>query len=149
MELNALNQDLKLPFPEGESVKTIKSKFNNQYISVLPQQINDETYAIHANDQCLQVYQNNYMLGKCVNTSNYLHPQYFEIKKIMNNINAKNIMNSKQINDTGFPYTIFKHKNTNNCLSLDNEGIYMDKCDANNLSQKWEISPNENICIDK
>lgn len=149
MELNALDQDLKLPFPENENVKTIKSKFNNQYLSVLPQQINDETYAIQANDQCLQVYQNNYFLGKCANTSNYLHPQYFEIKKIMNNINAKNIMNSTQISDTGFPYTIFKHKNTNHCLSLDNEGLYIDKCDANNLSQKWEISPNENICIDK
>ena len=31
-------------------------------------------------------------------------------------------------------------------FSMIDEGLYLTDCDANNLYQKWEVSPNEYIC---
>lgn len=148
MDLNSLDKDLVLPYPDNKKVKTIKSLNNNQYVSVIPQTLNDETYAVQVNDLCVYGYQDKYLLNKCASVNTFFHPQYFEIKRVLNNSNARTEMNSTPMNDTGMPFTIFKHKSTQKCLSLDNEGLYLDKCDANNIAQKWHVSPNENLCVD-
>ena len=149
MDLSSLDSEIRIPFPNNEIIRSIKSNHNNQILSVKQQPINEDTYAIQVNDKCLQVYTGDYNLDKCFEINNVFHPQYFEAKRIMNSGDAKSIMNSSQLNDTGYPYTIFKHKSTKQCLSLDDTGLYLDKCNSNTLKQKWSVSPNENLCVDK
>lgn len=150
LNLLSLDKDnIKIPYPEDEKVKTIKSKLNQQFISVIPQKINNNTYAININDKCLYAYSDKYDLQPCAELNdnslfNY-HPQYFEIKKVIKET-EKRVMGNKPDKKGEYPYTAFIHKSTQQCLSIDNDGIYLDKCDANNLNQKWLVSPDENIC---
>ena len=147
MNTTSLDKDtIKVPYPEGARVKTIKSKVNNQYVTVLPQSVNDNTYAVYVNDKCLHVYEDKYNLKQCANTNNYLHPQYFEAKNIIQQNEKKNMGNkaAKGI----YPYTAFVHKGTQQCLTYDNEGLYVANCNGDNIYQKWQVSPNENICLE-
>jgi hypothetical protein len=150
IDLSSLDKDnIKIPYPEGERIKTIKGNATSQYISVIPQPINDNTYAINVNDNCIFVYNDKYELKKCevfnkTDDINF-HPQYFEIKKIIS-ANEKKIMGNQSSKRGEYPYTAFVHKTTQQCLTVDNEGLYIADCDANNIYQKWQVSPNEYIC---
>ena len=44
-----------------------------------------------------------------------------------------------------YPYNIFTSAVNNNCLTINDGGISVEKCNLNNIKQQWEISPDENI----
>ena len=46
-----------------------------------------------------------------------------------------------------YPFNIFKSTVNDNCLSINTNGISVEKCNLNKINQQWEISPDENICI--
>ena len=54
----------------------------------------------------------------------------------LNHVNSKNI----------YPFNIFTSVVNNNCLTINDGGITLEKCNLNNIKQQWEISPDENIC---
>lgn len=151
MEFKEINDNYGIQYPEGDIIKTIKSKFNNQFISVINQSINKNTYAININDKCLYGYNDDYTLKPCANTQNYIHPQYFDARNINNTameikyMNSSNKRSSNKNNPE--PYTAFIHKSTQKCLSMDNSGVYLTDCDANNIYQRWQVSADENICL--
>jgi len=150
LNLSSLDKDnLKIPYPEDERVKTIKGKATNQYITVIPQKLNNDTYAVSVNDQCVYGFTDKYELRPCDKLDNIedvnFHPQYFEIKKVFRE-NERRIMGNKPDKKGEYPYTAFIHKSTQHCLTVDNKGLYLTDCDSNNLYQKWLVSPNENIC---
>ena len=148
MEFKEVNDNYGIQYPEGEYIKTIKSKFNNQIISVINQSVDKSTYAINVNDKCVYGYNDDYTLKPCSNTQNYIHPQYFDARNINNTAMEKKYMNSKtgsKINPE--PYTAFIHKSTQKCLSMDNGGLYLSDCDSNNIYQRWQVSADENICL--
>jgi len=148
-KFKSVNDNYGLKYPEGIDIKSIKSKFNNQILSLNKQPLNNITYAIEINDKCLYNYTDDMELKKCVNTTNFIHPQYFEARKIDNVSQEKMYMNGKHKSiKQPEPYTAFIHKSTQKCLSMDNEGVYMSNCDSDNIYQRWKISSNENICLD-
>ena len=148
-EFKSVNDHYGIKYPEGENIKAIKSKFNNQILSVKPQSINNVTYAISINDKCLYGYNDDIQLKNCMTTNNYIHPQYFEARKINNTSQEKLYMNGKNTSVVKpDAYTAFIHKTTQQCLTMDNEGAYLAPCDADNIYQRWQISPNENICLE-
>ena len=112
------------------------------------QSISKSTYAINVNDKCVYGYNDDYTLKPCANTQNYIHPQYFDARNINNTSMEKKYMNSKtgsKINPE--PYTAFIHKSTQKCLAMDNGGLYLADCDADNIYQRWQVSADENICL--
>lgn len=151
MEFKEVTDNYGIQYPEGESIKTIKSKFNNQVISVINQQAGRTTYAVSVNDKCVYGYNDDYTLKPCANTTNYSHPQYFDARNINNSAMEKKYMNSKAVttNITPEPYTAFIHKSTQKCLSMDNSGLYLSECDADNIYQRWQVSPDDNICLNE
>ena len=46
-----------------------------------------------------------------------------------------------------YPYNIFTSTVNNNCLTIGDKGITIEKCNLNNIKQQWEISPDENLCV--
>lgn len=150
-EFKSVNDNYGIKYPDDLNIKSIKSKFNNQILSVKPQSINNITYAISINDKCLYGYNDDIQLKNCENTNNSINPQYFEARKINNISQEKLYMNRKNNATTNInpeAYTAFIHKTTQKCLTIDNEGVYLSPCDINNIYQRWQISPNENICLD-
>jgi hypothetical protein len=148
-EFKSVDDHYGIKYPEGENIKSIKSKFNNQILKVNKQPVNSITYAISINDKCLYGYDNDYTLKNCATTNNYMHPQYFEARKINNVSQEKLYMNGKHsTNKPPEAYTAFIHKATQQCLSTDNSGAYLAPCNADNIYQRWQISNNENICLD-
>jgi hypothetical protein len=148
VNLNSLDKD-QLPYPRGQPIKTIKNMATNQYLSVISQPIDEETFAIRANDHCLYVYDNNdYTLKPCALTEDFVHPQYFQAKKIINDVAEARILGKKGITKSvPTPYTVFQHKATQQCLTYDTEGLYAAKCEPDNIYQKWAVSPDETICL--
>lgn len=147
-EFKSVNEHYGVKYPEGTNIKSIKSKFNNQILSVNKQPLNNVTYAISINDKCLYGYGDDIELKSCANTENYIHPQYFEARKINNVAQEKQYMNNKH--SSILPpeaYTAFIHKSTQQCLTMDNEGAYLAPCNADNIYQRWQISADENICL--
>jgi hypothetical protein len=148
-EFKSVSENYGIKYPEGMDIKSIKSKFNNQLLSIKKQPINDITYAISINDKCLYGYDNDIELKNCANTNNYIHPQYFEARKINNISQEKKYMNGQHTTARQpESYTAFIHKSTQQCLTVDNEGAYMAPCNADNIYQRWKISPDENICLE-
>lgn len=161
MNLNSLNiggyasGETKMPelmnkFPAKSRINTIKSKTTDQVFSVIPSDVNDETYSVYANDQCLWVYNDDYHLKPCANNiaGSFVHPQFFEAKNIIAKANERRYMGKTPITDHGlYPYTAFIHKTTQQCLTYDTDGLYVSKCDPDNIYQKWEVSPDKNMCL--
>ena len=106
VNLNSLDKD-QLPFPHGQPIKTIKNMATNQYLSVISQPIDEETYAIRANDHCLYVYDNNdYSLKPCALTEDFVHPQYFQAKKIINDVAEARMQEGHHQDDSNTIYSI-------------------------------------------
>jgi NADH:ubiquinone oxidoreductase subunit len=148
-EFKSINDNYGIKYPEGESIKSIKSKFNSQILSVNIQPVNKITYSLSINDKCLYGYNDDLELKNCVNTNNYMHPQYFEARNINNVAQEKKYMNGKHTS-VKIPesYTAFIHKSTQHCLTMDNEGVYLAPCNADNIYQRWQVSSDENICLE-
>jgi hypothetical protein len=148
VEYKDINDNYGIVYPNGMEIKTIKSKFNNQILSVKPNKIDKTSYSININDKCLYGYTDDYSLKECSTTDSYMHPQYFNAININNRSIEKKYMNGVNNDIQPEPYTVFVHKSTQQCLTIDNEGVYISNCDADNIQQKWKVSPDENICLD-
>ncbi len=148
LDLKSLDSDV-LPYPTGTPIRTIKNRGNNQFLSVMKQPVDSSTYSIRANDQCLHVYDaDDYSLKPCAISDEYLNPQFFNEKRIMNEVNEARLLGKKASSQTQvYPYTVFQHKTTQQCLTYDNEGMYVAPCEPNNIYQHWSVSPNDTICL--
>ena len=152
--LNLANNNLKpIPssFPVDKLIKTIKSKYNSQYLSTTSNDSNN--YGILVNDECLTVNglcKDEFCTLNCQSTLYATDSQKFKTTRIKTNSDAANIMNvplEKISSKNIYPFNIFTSLVNNKCLSMSNDGISVDKCNLNNIKQQWEISPDENICV--
>ena len=148
---NNKNKNTTNIFPINETIKTIKSRYNSQYLSTFA---NDSAnYGILVNDKCLTVNglcKEDYCLLDCQNHLFVSDSQKFFTKRIYTGDDAANVMNVpvSQISSTNvYPYNIFKSSVNNNCLSINTNGVTVEKCNLNKINQQWDISPDENICI--
>ena len=138
-------------FPVDKLIKTIKSKYNSQYLSTFANDLS--TYGVLANDKCITVNglcKDEVCLLDCQKKKYSSNSQKFTTKRIMSAYDAAKIMNVKpdKIATTNvYPYNIFRSAVNNNCLSISDDGITVEKCNLNNIQQQWQISPNENICV--
>ncbi len=138
-------------FPVDKLISTIKSRYNSQYLSTFA---NDSAnYGVIANDKCLTVNglcKEDFCLLDCQNSLYTTDSQKFSSKRIYGVNDASRIMNtdSSKISSTNiYPFNIFTSLVNNNCLSIGDEGITVEKCNLNNIKQQWDISPDENICV--
>jgi hypothetical protein len=139
-------------FPPNSSIKTIKSKNNAQYLSLLS---NDPTgkYSIIANDKCLTVSgtckNNPYCLTDCQTNIYTSDSQKFYTTNIATESDAMNVMGSDiQINKRNiYPFNIFRSAVDDSCLSMSDNGLSLEQCNLNDIRHQWQISPDENICL--
>lgn len=137
-------------FPSDKSIKTIKSKYNSQYLSTFKNDINK--YGILANDKCLTVNglcNGEFCLLDCQTKLYSTNSQKFTTDRINSASDASRIMNVdiSKINTANiYPFNIVRSTVNNRCLTISDEGITVDQCNLNNKKQQWEISPDENIC---
>ena len=154
-KLKLINENLKPSdtniFPINKLIKTIKSKYNSQYLSTYSN--DNQNYNILANDKCLTVRglcKTEFCLLNCQTKLYTSNSQQFASERIQDNKDAAAFMNvaTETIStDNVYPYTVFKSLINDNCLTISNEGITVEKCNLNNIKQQWEISPNENLCV--
>ena len=132
-------------YPIDKLIKTIKSKYNSQYISTVG--YDKKKYSIIANDKCLTVN------GLCKEPYCLLYSsdsQKFKTERISNEVEAAKSMGttmSKIASTNVYPFNVFKSLINNNCLTLSTNGISIEPCNLNDIKQQWEISPDENICV--
>jgi len=132
-------------------IKTIKSKYNAQYLSTFSNDM--KNYGILANDKCLTVNglcKDEFCLLECQNNLYTSDSQKFTTKRITNNKEAANEMNVNidRISEKNiYPYNIFKSNVNDNCLTISNDGVTIERCNLNNIRQQWEISHDENLCV--
>ena len=138
-------------FPINELVKTIKSRYNSQYIST---SANDSSkYGVLINDKCLTVNglcKEDFCLLDCQNHLYTSDSQKFSTKRIYTANDVANTMKIPLTNVSStniYPFNIFTSAVNNNCLTINDGGISVEKCNLNNIKQQWEISPDENICF--
>ena len=138
-------------FPVNALINTIKSNYNSQYLSTFANDVSN--YGVMVNDKCLSVNglcKDEFCLLDCQNSLYTSDSQKFNTKRINNDRDASRVMNvniNKISNKNVYPFNIFTSVVNNNCLTIDNDGITVDKCNLNNIKQQWKISPNENICV--
>ena len=142
---------LKIKEMSENFIKTIKSKYNSQYISTFP---NDKSnYAVVLNDKCLTVKglcKEEYCTLDCQKNLYTTDSQKFSTERITSAADAAVAMNVPTSNISKkniYPFNIFKSLVNNNCLTLSDDGITVEQCNLNNIQQQWEISPDENICV--
>ena len=154
-KIKEMNENLKpkisKDFPIDKFIKTIKSKYNSQYISTFP---NDAShYGVLVNDKCITVNglcKEEFCLLNCQNSLYTSDSQKFKSERITTEADAAaamNVSSSNISNKNIYPFNIFKSLVNNNCLTLSDDGITVEKCNLNNIQQQWEISPDENICV--
>jgi hypothetical protein len=138
-------------YPINEIIKTIKSKYNAQYLSTFA---NDRAnYGVLVNDKCLTVNglcKEEFCLLDCQNHLYSSDSQKFASKRIYTAADAANMMNLPltEISSTNvYPFNIFRSAVNNNCLTINDNGVTVEKCNLNNIKQQWDISPDENICF--
>jgi len=138
-------------FPVDKLIKTIKSNYNSQFLSTIPNNVNN--YEILVNDKCLTVKglcKGEFCTQDCQKKLYTSDSQKFETKRIKSAYDAAKIMNvnvSKISSNNVYPYNIFTSLVNNNCLSINNDGVTVEPCNLNNIQQQWQISPDENICV--
>jgi hypothetical protein len=150
-KLNNLNSTVSDNFPVDKLISTIKSKYNSQYLSTF---VNDNlTYGVLANDKCMTVNglcKDDFCLLDCQTNLYSSDSQKFSTKRIYSDTDAASAMNvpvSKISKKNVYPFNIFTSAVNNNCLTISNDGLTVEKCNLNNIKQQWEISPDENICL--
>jgi hypothetical protein len=138
-------------YPMDKLIKTVKSQYNSQYLSLFANDINK--YGILVNDKCLTVNglcKDEFCLQNCQNNLYTTDSQKFYTDRVYSADDIarlmkipKNKVSSKNI----YPFNIFRSKVNDKCLSINNDGLSVEKCNLNSLNQQWAISPNENICL--
>ena len=150
-------QELKIipdTFPLDKLIKTIKSKYNSQLLSLFANEYlttnNTNKYGILVNDKCLTVSKlcnGEYCLQNCQNNLHTSDSQKFYTNRIYSELDASKITPSLPISQKNiYPYNIFRSSITDKCLTMSNDGITLENCNPNNIKQQWQISPDENIC---
>jgi hypothetical protein len=138
-------------FPINELIKTIKSNYNSQYLSLFSNDINK--YGVLVNDKCITVNglcKDEYCLQDCQNSLYTSDSQKFYTNRIYSDDDVSRIMKipKNKVNTNNiYPFNIFRSTINDKCLTINNDGISIDNCNLNSLSQQWSISPNENICV--
>lgn len=153
-------QPVKEHYPSDKLIKTIKSNYNSQFLSLVSNDINK--YGIVVNDKCLTVRgascPNNFCIQNCQDklftadnkTYTASDSQKFITKRISNIKDAAGFMktNTGKINSKNvYPFNMFQSTVNNQCLSINDDGITVEPCNVNDLHQQWQISPDENICL--
>ena len=153
-KIKGLSQQLETvasSFPVDKLIKTIKSKYNSQYLSSFTKDLG--SYSIIVNDKCLTVNglcKDEFCTLDCQKKINSSNSQNFTTNRIYNDSDAASIMNISTddiASNNVYPYNIFRSSVNNKCLTMSDDGITVDTCDLNNIKQQWSISPNENICV--
>ena len=138
-------------FPINELVKTIKSNYNSQYLSLLSNDVNK--YGVLVNDKCLTVKglcKDEFCLQDCQKNLYTTDSQKFYTNRIYSPddiVRITGIPKDKVNNKNVYPFNIFRSKVNDKCLNINDNGVSVVNCDLNSLSQQWAISPNENICV--
>jgi hypothetical protein len=142
---------LQKAFPIDKLIKTIKSNYNAQYLSLFA---NDQNkYGVLVNDKCFTVNglcKDEYCLQNCQNNLYTSDSQKFYTQRVYSQDDVSRIMNisTNKVNSKNvYPFNIFRSKVNDKCLNITNDGLSVDKCDLNSINQQWSISPNENICL--
>ena len=153
-------QPVREHYPSDKLIKTIKSNYNSQFLTLISNDINK--YGIVINDKCLTVRgascPNNFCIQNCQDklftadnkTYTASDSQKFITKRITNINDAAGFMktNISKINSKNiYPYNMFQSTVNNQCLTVSDDGITVEPCNVNNLHQQWQISPDENICL--
>jgi hypothetical protein len=126
-------------------IRTIKSQNNNQMLTVEPYDLN--AYQVQINDKCLTVYDDNkYLLENCNTKGDRSDTQKFSTHRIRDMLNAKSIMGRAPNKIAEYPYNIFKSDITGQCLTIDNDGVSVQKCLPDNDKQHFKVSDQQNLC---
>ena len=139
-------------FPIDKLIRTIKSNYNSQYLSLFANDINK--YGVVVNDKCFTVNglckDDEFCLQKCQNNLYTTDSQKFYTDRVYSGDDItrllkipKNKINSKNV----YPFNIFRSKINDKCLSINNDGLGIEDCNLNSINQQWSISPDENICV--
>ena len=132
-------------YPSGTPIKTIKSKYNSQVLSVNHQ--DNKYYKIQINDKCLSVYgDNNYKLSECVTGEPNFPIQLFYQEVINNPSDIKRVYGEYPNININYPFSVFKSAITDQFLTSSDNGITVEPGIPNNDRQQWLISPTEYIC---
>lgn len=133
-------------FPLGNQINAIQSIYNNQVISTIP--IDSDNYQIMINNQCLTVYGKDKVLLKDCNKGNTISDsQKFSTQRIDNSLMANTYFGKKSYNSNIlYPYNIFKSNLINQCLTINDDGIYLEPCSGDISKQHWKISSENNHC---
>lgn len=148
------NKSSSTSYPINKLIKTIKSNYNSQYLSLIPDQ-NMNKYGILVNDKCLTVNglcKDEFCTLECQNNKNASDSQKFYTNRIYTAYDAAKIMNTTpefMNSKTVYPFNIFRSASNDKCLSINSQGVFIDNCNLNNINQQWQISPDENICVMK
>ena len=144
-------QPIPQSFPIDKLIKTIKSNYNSQYLSLFANDINK--YGILVNDKCMTVNglcKDEFCLQNCQDSLYTTDSQKFYTNRVYSTDDVSRIMkitkdkvNSKNI----YPFNIFRSNVNDKCLSINNDGLSVENCNLNSINQQWSISPNENICV--
>ena len=138
-------------FPVDKLISTIKSKYNSQYLSTFANDVT--TYGILANDKCMTINglcKEDFCLLDCQKSLYSSDSQKFTTKRINSDVDAATALNVpiNSISSTNvYPFNIFTSVINNKCLTINDGGLTIEKCNLNNIKQQWDISPDENICI--
>lgn len=141
----------KQTYPIDKLIKTIKSKYNSQYLSTFSYDMSK--YGILANDQCITVNglcKEEYCQLPCQDKLYASDSQKFKTERITSDSDAATSMNTtldKISNKNIYPFNIFKSMVNSNCLTISNDGVTVEPCNLNDIKQQWHISPDENICL--
>ena len=132
-------------YPDNTPVKSIKSKYNSQILTVIHQ--DNKYYKIQINDKCLSVYSdNNYKLTMCDNNEPNFPVQLFYHEIIKNSNDIKKIYGEYPSINTNYPFSVFKSATTDQFLTSTDNGISIEPGVANDIRQQWFISPVDYIC---
>ena len=126
-------------------INSIKSNFNNQILSL--ESYDPNNYKVQINDKCLTVYDDNkYTLTNCDKSINMSDSQIFTTERIRDAYAAKRFTGVNINKFADYPYNMFKSKVTDQCLTLNNEGVSVQKCNPNYSRQQFKISGDKNLC---
>jgi len=130
---------------EPDIIRTIKSNNNGQLLTVEPYDLN--SYQVQINDKCLTVYDDNkYLLENCNTKGNRSDAQKFSTHRIRDVYNAHRVLGRKPNKIAEYPYNIFKSDLTNQCLTIDDEGVSVQNCIPDNHKQHFKISDEVLLC---
>jgi hypothetical protein len=137
-------------YPYDKPIRTIKSKFNSQFLSTTGDDTNK--YNVIVNDKCMTVAglcEGDYCLEKCQSGNFTSNSQKFTMERIKNSADAAKVMNVDPvdiIDSNAYPFSIFRSSVNNKCLGINKEGVFVEPCNLNDIKHQWQISPNTNVC---